>query len=170
MRDIEGKEILREMLEGHTRSSISSGRTVRVTFGELKRLVREAVANEEMDAPDELVTLDEIAPMADDTTTGTVKFGSRVSDLSKFERFETTVYDPEIDDYVEVTVYGEPYAGVFNVVSVVDFMGKDITSKLDPHELDRLEDLGVYHMSDQEEGAYLDAAEARGDAMRNGDF
>lgn len=62
MRDIEGKELLREMIETDEETIVRT-ETVKVTFGQLKKLVREAlkesdvtqVANEEMDAPDELV-------------------------------------------------------------------------------------------------------------------
>lgn len=60
MRDIEGKQLLREMVESDDEVVVQT-ETVKVTYAELRKIVREAlsediaIANEEMDAPDELV-------------------------------------------------------------------------------------------------------------------
>ena len=71
MRDIEGKQLLREMVENDNEVIVQT-ETVKVTYAELRKIVREAlseeitVANEEMDAPDELVVQEDPLYPGDD--------------------------------------------------------------------------------------------------------
>ena len=70
MRDIEGTRLLREMVESddNVKDEVVQTENTRITFGELRRLVRSVLkeevqmASEEMNAPDDLVQEDPLYP------------------------------------------------------------------------------------------------------------